>query len=633
MKNILIAAIILASIIFSGCSKFLDPAQKNAISPDNFPTSVEQTRLLTEASNLGIRSIGLYGFYWYPMIVYLLDHTSDTYGSYDERGSSMRNFSDIDNRYLTQLWMDVFKGTTLANTALQGIDYYRKNNATPSENEPGGVLDYLEGQAYFNRGIAYWHGQIFCEINQDGKGLPIMDKLPESYSEMKVSRATTRETYDFMISCFRRAAELLSGYNVKTAGATEWAAKAMLAKSLMQAGDKTEAKSILLDIINNSGYSLVPFNIYKDMFYGNPANEYNLESIYEIDQTTNMSQNGPWGGYTSGSGMSLVYSPWSMNLDVRFRDGRENTPDKNPLLNSYDINTSVMGGWGNNYIHDANILRFGYTGTPTPRRSFNPNYNFDAERSASNYPYSFADYNTLPQALKDSVDKNGYYLNPNYREECITLKNNKNITDPRLMISTGQPLVDIFIDDNGRESLYDKSAEISNYPDMFGFSHRKYTNTRGTEAKINYSSSANIYIVRLADIYLLYAEAIRDEDPVTALEYINKVHRRAYGLSPDGTSEYDYHSLTDRTKTVDENDHLANDVLKYERWAELFAEGDWWFSIRRWKTGQQETDYFKKTRVGNITFLGDAFYVQPIPKIELERNPALVQNDGYSGVR
>ncbi|MDR1973142.1 MAG: RagB/SusD family nutrient uptake outer membrane protein [Bacteroidales bacterium] len=630
MKKILI--IVVACIALSGCKKFLDPEQKNAISPDNFPTSVEQVQLLVDASNLGVRSIGLYGFYWYPMIIYLLDHTSDTYGSYDERGSSMRNYSDIDSRYLTQLWMDVFKSVTLANTALQGIEFYRENYATPSENEDGGVLDYLEGQAYFNRGIAYWHGQIFCEIDLDGKGLPIMDKLPESYSEMKVSRATTRQTYDFMISDFRHAAELLVDYNVKTNGATEWAAKAMLAKSLMQAGDIAEAKPVLSDIINNSGYSLVPFNVYQDMFYGNPANEYNSESIYEIDQTTNMSQNGPWGGYTSGGGMSMVYSPWSMNLDVRFRDGRENTPDKDPLLNSYDINTSVMGGWGNNYIHDANVRRFGYTGTPTPRRSFNPNYNFNADRSIDNYPYSFADYNSLSPALKDSVDKNGYYLNPNYRQESITLKNNKNITDPRLMISTGQPLVDVFIDDFGRESLYDKSSEISNYPDVLGFLHRKYTNTHGTEAKINYSSSANIYVVRLADIYLLYAEALKDEDPATALEYINKVHRRAYGFSPDAATEHDYLSLIDRTKTIDANDHLANDVLKYERWAELFAEGDWWFSIRRWKVGQQETDYFKKTRVGDITFLGNTFYAQPVPKIELERNPNLTQNDGYSGV-
>jgi hypothetical protein len=90
--------------------------------------------------------------------------------------------------------------------------------------------------------------------------------------------------------------------------------------------------------------------------------------------------------------------------------------------------------------------------------------------------------------------------------------------------------------------------------------------------------------------------------------------------------------MTKSGKTVDPQDHLANDVIKYERWAELFAEGDWWFSIRRWKIGSQEKDYFQSTRVGDILFNGDFFYVQPIPKIELERNPNLQQSTGYSGV-
>ncbi|MDR2823568.1 MAG: RagB/SusD family nutrient uptake outer membrane protein [Prevotellaceae bacterium] len=634
MKNIKkYISIIVAIAVLSGCEDFLNPEQKNAISPDNFPSTVEQVQLQVDASNLGIRSVGLYAFYWYPMIVYLLDHTSDTYGSYDERGSSMRNYTDIDNRYITQLWMDVFKSVTLANTALQGIESYRAKHAMPSEKEAGGILDYLEGQAHFNRAIAYWHGQVFCEISPDGRGLPVIDKLPSGYTEMKVERRTTRETYDFMIEDFRRAAELLAGRNDDKKVPTEWAAKAMLAKALMQAGKNADAIPVLKDIIDNSGKSLVPFGIYENMFYGDAANEFNSESLYELDQTTNLTQNGPWGGYTSGNGMAMVFSPWSMDLNIRFRNGNENRPERNPLVNSYDINTSIMGGWGNNYIHDGNIRRFGYTGMSTPRRTFNPDYNFNAERSIDNYPYAFAEYNSLAQNLKDSVDKYNYYLNPNYRQECLDLKNDKSVCDPRLKISTGQPLVDIFIDDFGRQTFYDRSGEINNYPDVLGFEHRKYTNINGTEAKINYSSAANIYVARLADIYLLYAEAMKDENPSVALEYLNKVHRRAYGYAPDAASPYDYTSLSARTKTVDATDHLANDPLKYERWAELFAEGDWWFSIRRWQTGRQETDYYKQTRVGAIEFIEGAYYVLPVPKIELERNPNLKQSTGYSDVR
>jgi hypothetical protein len=626
MKKILLIATLIL-VVMTSCKKFLDPPQTNAITPDNFPATVEQAQMLLDASNKGLMSVGLYGFYWYPMITYLLDHTSDTYGSYDERGSSMRNYTDIDNRYITQLWMDVFKSVTLANNAIQGIEFYAEKYATDAELADGGIVNYIRGQAYFNRGIAYWHGQIFCEIDPAGLGLPIIDRPLSSPEDKKAKRATTEETYNFMIGDFQKAANLLVGRTDKTT-VNEWAAKAMLAKSLMQAGRTQEAKPVLLDIINNSGATLVSFDVYKDMFYGNPVNEFNSESLFELDQSSNAMQNGPWAGYTTGNGMAMVFAPWSMNLTIRFRNGTENTPDKNPLLSSFDIVTSTMGGWGNSYIHDKNVRRFGYSGTAAPRRTFNPNYSFSAPRSIDNYPYSFADYNLLAQNLKDSVDINHYYLNPNYREESLALKADKTLVDPRLTINTGQPLVDIFINDQGKETFYDKSSEISNYPETLAFAHRKFTNTQGTEEKINYSSNANIYIARLADIYLLYAEAIANEAPGTALEYVNKVHRRAYGDDPS----YDYTSLNQRTKTVDPQDHLAYDVIKYERWAELFAEGDWWFSIRRWKIGTQEKDYFKSTRVGDIQYNGDFFYVQPVPKIELERNPNLQQSAGYSGV-
>ncbi|MDR0798820.1 MAG: RagB/SusD family nutrient uptake outer membrane protein [Dysgonamonadaceae bacterium] len=617
MKNSLIkiTAITMIACLSVSCTDFLNPENKEALSPDNFPTTIEQVELQIDASNKGIRSIGLYAFYWYPMIVYLLDHTSDTFGAYDERGSLMRNYADIDTRYLSQAWMDIFKCITLSNTALEGIASYREKHATEAEKAKGGILDYLEGQARFNRALAYWHGQIFCEIKPEGKGLPIVDHTLASLSEMKMARATTAETYNFMINDLKLASQLMHGYNNDKTVPTEWAAKAMYAKALMQAGKIEEAKPVLQEIIDKSGKSLVAFSVYEKMWYGDPANEFNSESLYELDQTTNFTQNGPWAGYTSGHGMAMVYAPWQMYLDIRFRKNNEAKPENDPLLQEYDVNTSAMGGWGNNYIHDGSIRRFGFSADPTPRRTFNPAYDFDAERSLENFPYMFAS------------------SNQNYRQECLDLKNNKDLCDPRLMICTGQPLVDETKDDYGRTTYYDKSGELNTHPEILGFAHRKYTNIQGTETKINYSSASNVYMARLADIYLLYAEAMKDSDPAVALEYINKVHRRAYGYEPNAACPYDYKSLTDRTKTVDAGDHLAHDVLKYERWAELFAEGDWWFSIRRWKIGQQEVNYYKTTRVGEIQFIGDAYYVQPVPKIELERNVALKQSEGYSDVK
>ena len=603
--------IIVLSICLTGCKDFFDISNPQTLSPENFPATLEQVDLLLTSSYAGSHSIGLYAFYWFPMGVYLYDHTSDLYGSYDERAFSQDNYSSIDSRYLTTTYTDLCKWAKLSTAALEAIDKY-SSDAPQSELAE---LNYMRGQALFNRAVAYWHAQIFFELNADALGFPIIDRVINDVEELKLSRATVKDTWLFMLHDFEEAVELLKGYN-DSHRANEWAAKGMLAKAYMQSlylfpENRTKVQALLEDIIQNSGKRLVDYEVYADMFFGNPANEHNSESLYEITFTTDPNQNGPWEGYTTGNGQAMVYAPWYVNLDIRFRAGREDKID--PLTQENDIMLcSKSSEWGNNFIHDRNIARFGFShfhGDTVPRWTFNPSYDFNAPRSIDNFPYQLAD--------------------ATYRADALALKNDPARVDPRLKLFTGQPYVDEFIDANGRATWYDKSTEMNNRHDILAWQHRKYTNTRGTEIQLNESSNANIYIVRLADIYLLYAELMADQNAAVALEYVNKVHRRAYGFSPDASCPFDYTSLNDRTKTFDSTDHLANDVIKYERWAELFAEGQWWFDIRRYRIGQAEADYYVETRHGPITWKGDCSYVQPIPQLELERNKNMRQSDGY----
>jgi hypothetical protein len=622
MKNRIknIVWVVLMGMI-AGCSDFLDIENKQTLSPENFPATLEQVDLILTSSYAGSHSIGTYAFYWFPMGIYLYDHTTNTYGSYDERSSSMDNYTNIDSRYTTQMYTDLCKWANLSTTAIEAIDSYRKNYSTTEEQAE---LNYMQGQALFNRALAYWHAQIFFEINPEGWGFPIIDQVAGDVAGMKRSRATTADTWKFAVKDLEDAIPLLTGHNDQYR-ASEWAAKGLLAKVYMQTAAvspeyKVKARSLMENIINNSGKRLASPEIYQDMFYGLTDNEFNSESLYELDMTTNYNQNGPWEGYTTGSGMPMVFAPWYMDLAIRFRPAVEGVTD--PLTKELDVITSKKSSeWGNNFIHDANIRRFGFygiAGDTVPRRTFNPDFKSTGARSLANYPYRLA--------------------NAIYRQASLDLKNDPSKVDPRLKLAAGQPYVDEYVDATGKTTYYDRSSELNNRPDLLGWQHRKFTNIRGVEMGQapygkNQSSDANYPIVRLADIYLLYAEVIKDENPAAALEYINKVHRRAYGYSPDSPCPYDYKSLTERTKTADNNDPLANDVLKYERWAELFAEGQWWWDVRRWKIGPAEADYYKETRHGNITWKGDESYVQPIPQLELERNENMQQSTGYPGVR
>lgn len=621
MKKNIVSILLAAIVGLSSCTDFFDISNPQTLSTDNFPATMAQVDQLVTSAYAQSHSIGMYAFYWFPMGVWLYDHTTDLYGSYDERATSQDNYTSIDSRYITTTYTDLCKWMKLATAGIEGIESYRINYGKQEETEQ---LDYALGQCYFNRALAYWHAQIFFELQPDALGFPIIDKVISDVEELKLARATVKDTWQFVINDLVIADSLLTGHNDDPFRATEWAAKGLLAKVYMQSlylfpENGQKAKALMEDIIHNSGKQLVSHDVYVDMFYGNETNEHNNESLYELTMTSNPNQDGPWEGYTTGSGMPMVYAPWYVDLDIRFRKGREDQID--PLTLEDDIIISKKSSqWGNNYVHDRNIARFGFGnfyGDTVPRLTFNPSYDFKAIRSLSNYPYMLAQ--------------------TNYRAEALALKNDKSKVDPRLMICAGQPYVDEYVDALGRTTVYDRSSECNGHPDRLAWQHRKYTNTRGTEMGpppygLNESSNCNLYIIRLADIYLLYAELIQDTDPTTALEYINKVHRRAYGYDPHAASPYDYTSLSDRTKAFYNEDPLANDPLRYERWAELFAEGQWWMDIRRYRNGDSEAEYYEKTTHGPITWKGEPSYVQPIPQLELERNGNIKQSNGYPGI-
>jgi hypothetical protein len=143
----------------------------------------------------------------------------------------------------------------------------------------------------------------------------------------------------------------------------------------------------------------------------------------------------------------------------------------------------------------------------------------------------------------------------------------------------------------------------------------------------------NWYFLRLADVYLLYAEAnIGTNNNAVALEYLNKVRRRAYGLPIDNPSAVDYASLTAATPAI-ADPVLGTNPLRYERWAELFHEGHWWFDVCRWRLGPQEAAFYGTARnlTTPLTFNETKSYSWPIPLTEFNANAKIAgqQNPGY----
>ncbi len=121
-------------------------------------------------------------------------------------------------------------------------------------------------------------------------------------------------------------------------------------------------------------------------------------------------------------------------------------------------------------------------------------------------------------------------------------------------------------------------------------------------------------------------------DNVTGLEYLNKVKRRAYSLPINTPSAIDYASLTAQTSAI--NDPvLGHNPLYYERWAELFNEGHWWFDVCRWRIGKSEAAYYGTAINVNgplaSGMTANHVCLWPIPISEINANSKIKQNPGY----
>jgi hypothetical protein len=166
----------------------------------------------------------------------------------------------------------------------------------------------------------------------------------------------------------------------------------------------------------------------------------------------------------------------------------------------------------------------------------------------------------------------------------------------------------------------------------YGWSFRKYAPIFNNINNTGPADAWNYYLIRLADVYLLYAEAAKGtNDNATALEYLNKTKRRAYGYPVNAASPVDYTSLTGSTVAIGDP-VLGNNPLYYERFAELFNEGGWWFDVCRWRIGASEAAYYESAMnvTGNLTWK-DKTYSWPIPLSEFNSNPKMAgqQNPGY----
>lgn len=566
-----IALICTLGVVSCDEKKFLNVTDPGALSTATFPTKLSDMDLSLIDQYGRLR----FGFYsdQFRYIAILPDHTADL----GYNGSGFNEFAEIrtlpGDGSLGYYWNVHNEAIIRANNFMQNAERLRPSLSKDDQ----ASLSLMEGQARFIRALHYFileslfgETMIQAEADRAKMGIPLWEgQVATSIADAARPRASVGAVWDYIIADLKTSAELLKGKVWDEANkprVTEWSAKALLGKAYVFTKQYALASAVLKDVIDNSGKKLVDYKTYRTLFNG--MNKYSTESLFEINFTPDRKD------------------VWNTQLNTSTQYGIFISP-------SYledDGKAEGTNGFGNLFIHDQNPDRFGFT-----------------------------DNTTTTEDMKK----------PAYYQMSVKMRQDKTV-DPRMMVGTLQPWVDsIFVFDKWRKVTKNRGEGFPLATNQ-AWNHRKYVLLdRGLWQGTSESLANNFLVLRTADAYLLYAEALANTGNVAgALEYINKVHRRAYDVPVDVPSPFDYKSLTDKTRALGAGDHLANDPLKYERWAELFAEGQWWFDVCRWRIGEKETTYYKRVKSGDLVW-NDRKYAFPIPQAEMLNNPQMKQNPGY----
>ncbi|MCF8226236.1 MAG: RagB/SusD family nutrient uptake outer membrane protein [Bacteroidales bacterium] len=138
-------------------------------------------------------------------------------------------------------------------------------------------------------------------------------------------------------------------------------------------------------------------------------------------------------------------------------------------------------------------------------------------------------------------------------------------------------------------------------------------------------------IIRLADLYLLYAEALNgynDGPNGEAITYFNLIRSRS-GMP--GYDAENYRGESDKEK--------FENAIKYERKVEFFMEGQRYFDLRRWKDGDElnlemaglqiYNDVVSRININWTNVFPERMYFHPFHADWVNNTPGLYQNPGY----
>lgn len=449
------------------------------------------------------------------------------------------NITSLEGRH-RRVWEYAWYGIRVANLALEKLEQEGLFEGTPEEK------DHLKGQALFFRGWFYF------EICRFWGGMPYINRVldpTESLITDEFSRLNFQETAKLMAEDFRAAADLLpnhwdlSGPGRETVGhnmnrINKFHALGYLGKALLYAA----SPMINEEATGNNSYDL-DLAAQAANAFGELLKLADETGIYKLE-------------------------PWETRTD-----------------NFWKLNYQKPGGTEvimYPTIYDRGRVRWSAIGATVPS-SFGLNSGSDADVPAHNYVQNYGMENGLPLDDPESgYDPNNPWTGREPRFYVDIVKDGDRIHNN--------------LPDDMYAQLYNGGRHRShiNPPSVTGYYERKFV-PMGPNFTTSLANGLMSFIpyLRLADVYLMYAEAVlfspggspdatSSNYSMTAADAVNKVRNRA--------------KLSNLTPKYTATNNIFFEEIVRERAVELAFEGDRFQDLRRWNRNG-DPRYLDKTAI------------------------------------
>jgi len=327
---------------------------------------------------------------WQPMLYDCRSDVGTSYSPWSTLANALNNFIQPDSNFgpVVDSYVDNYIGVNRANQVLANV---------PNIEMDGSLQDRILGEAYFFRGMHYYHlASLWGNVV-----LQLAPSTPGDYP----STSPEADVWEQVISDLTMAAELLP-QNYPSPDdlgrITKGGAAALLGKAYMQIKDFSSAKEALDNIVIGSGaseYGLV--TDYADNF--KIFSEFNQESVIEwsyIDNPTEGTDNdSSTSNHNYGTSVAQFYAPpgigWSDGQALRwvvseFEMERTVNDERDPRLAAtylYDY-TDERGPEYTMIYGETFENRYGSNDRVSFRKFLNDHHkNFEGYRSVNNYRF------------------------------------------------------------------------------------------------------------------------------------------------------------------------------------------------------------------------------------------------------